>query len=158
MNANFWTITFLLLVIAFAFILPRLRSPLAMLFVSTLVTATSYGLYLTWGNSQHLKQYYSPRAKLSRAKHIELRPLLAEFRKEEFRLKARLEKDPNDLDAQWRLLDVFAIKALHDHEYEKALQYWESALVKIPNRKGMEIERHRISKMIETLRKRESIR
>jgi len=153
MNSIFWLMTFLLLAISFVFILPWLRNSLTMLVISTLITASSYGLYLAWGSSQHLKQYYSVQAKFSRLKQAELRQLLAEFRKEEFRLRARLEKDPTDQDAEWRLLDVLAIKALHNHEYVQAVQYWEKALAKIPDRQEMEIEKGRISGILKAIRK-----
>jgi cytochrome c-type biogenesis protein CcmH/NrfG len=153
MHIIFWVTTFIFLAISLVFVLPWLRSLTMMLMISVTVVAVSYGLYGLWGSSGYLRHYYSLAAEASRAKHIELRLLLAEFRKEEFRLRARLEKDPRDQDAEWRLLDVLAIKALHDQEYLQAIQYWESAFVKIPNNKVMETEKKRIKEIIEVVRK-----
>ena len=152
MNTIFWLTTFLLLLISFAFILPWLRVSVAMLLVGGVLAISSYGLYLIWGSPQQLTQYYSISAQFSRIKQAEVRELLADFRKEEYRLRVRLEKDPNDQDAQWRLLDVLAIKALYHHEYADAMQYWEHALAKMPNNKATEHEKLRIRGVIEKIR------
>ncbi|HXH55644.1 MAG TPA: hypothetical protein VNK03_07895 [Gammaproteobacteria bacterium] len=92
----------------------------------------SYGLYGYWGSSRHLPHYYSKEEAHYRLKQADFQVLLAEFRKEEFRLRLRLEQDPKDIDAAWRLLDLFAIKALQDGDRKLAIQYWERALDKVP--------------------------
>ncbi len=154
MDTVFWLITLLLISMSFVFVLPWLRSSfLLMMFTGVFIIIISYVLYFKWGSSQYLQQYYSPQAKLSRVKQLELRLLLAEFRKEEFRLRARLEKNSQDQDAEWRLLDLLAIKAMQDREYPLAIQYWKNALLKIPNDKTMELEKERITRIMNVVYK-----
>lgn len=128
----FWSSTIVLLILAFGFFLPWLHSWRFSVFLICVVFICSYGLYAYWGSSRYLPHYYSEEEQLYRFKQIDLQRLLAEFRKEEFRLRLRLVQDPNDRDAEWRLLDLLAIKALQDGDRPLAVQYWESALGKVP--------------------------
>lgn len=128
----FWSSTTVLLILALGFFLPWLRSWRLSLFLICVIFASSYGLYIYWGSSRYLPHYYSKEEQLYRLRQTEFQLLLAEFRKEEFRLRLRLERDPNDVDAEWRLLDLLAIKALQDGNRQLAVQYWESALGKVP--------------------------
>lgn len=132
MSFYFWFATATLLILAFGFFLPWIRALWLSLGLSCLVVVTSYGLYSYWGSSEHLPRYYSKEEKAYRLKQADLQILLAEFRKEEFRLRLRLEQNPKDIDATWRLLDLLAIKALQDGNTKLAIEYWESALDKIP--------------------------
>lgn len=128
----FWSSTTVLLILALGFFLPWLRSWRLSLFLICVIFASSYGLYIYWGSSRYLPHYYSKEEQLYRLKQTDFQLLLAEFRKEEFRLRLRLERDPNDIDAEWRLLDLLAIKALQDGNRSLAVQYWKSALGKVP--------------------------
>lgn len=129
----FWLGTLLLLACAFGFIYPWLRStPLFSWVVFLVISFVAYTLYFNLGKSRYLPGYYSPEAKALRLRQAELRQLLTEFKKEEFRLKLRLEADPSDSDAEWRLLDILAIKALQNGEKAQALDYWQKALIKMP--------------------------
>src|SRR5258708_32115326 len=114
MISFFWVATLLLLVCAFWFVLPWLRSLQDSIFIFFIISLIAYGLYFNLGNARYLSAYYSQDEKLLRLRQVEFRQLLAEFRKEEFRLKLRLEENPNDLDAEWRLLDLLGIKALQN--------------------------------------------
>lgn len=128
----FWSATALLLLLALVFFLPWMRSWRLSLFLIFVISLTSYGLYVHWGSSQYLAHYYSKDEQLYRVKQQDFQLLLAEFQKQEFRLRLRLEHDPNDRDAEWRLLDLLAIKALQDGDRKLAVQYWQSALGKVP--------------------------
>lgn len=128
----FWSATALLLLLAFGFFLPWMRSWRLSVFLIFVLSLSSYGLYVYWGSSRYLPHYYSKEEQLYRIKQTDFQLLLAEFRKEEFRLRLRLENNPNDIDAEWRLLDLLAIKALQNNDRKLAIQYWESALGKVP--------------------------
>ena len=128
----FWSITALLLILAFGFFLPWIRAWWFSLGLIFLFAVISYGLYDYWGSSHQLSHYYSKEEAYYRQRQADFQVLLAEFRKEEFRLRLRLEHDPKDIEATWRLLDLLAIKALQDGDPKLAIQYWESALNKVP--------------------------
>lgn len=128
----FWVTTVLLLILAFGFFLPWIRAWRFSLGLICLFSVISYGLYGYWGSSRDLSHYYSTEEAHYRLKQADFQVLLAEFRKEEFRLRLRLEQDPKDIEATWRLLDLLAIKALQDGDPKLAIQYWESALDKVP--------------------------
>jgi cytochrome c-type biogenesis protein CcmH/NrfG len=128
----FWSATALLLILAFGFFLPWIRAWRFSVGLICLLSVVSYGLYGYWGSSRHLPHYYAKEEVHYRLKQADFQVLLADFRKEEFRLRLRLEQDPKDIDAAWRLLDLLAIKALQDGDRKLAIQYWESALEKVP--------------------------
>lgn len=128
----FWMITLLLLLFALAFVLPWIKGLHQKMLISVVLALFTYGLYFYWGNSQHLAYYYSIEEQQQRAKQTEFRKMLAEFRKQEFRLRLRIEENPADVDAEWRLLDLLAIKAIQKSDYALAVQYWQSAIQKIP--------------------------
>ena len=148
MVITFWIITGLLLISAFGFILPWLRSWRIRVLVACLLSLCAYILYFQYGKSQYLVHYYSAEEQLQRNKQASFRKLLAEFRKEEFRLKLRLEENPKDLEAEWRLLDLLAIKAIYHRDYPQAIQYWKQALVKIPKNAQNKDLRDRITQLI----------
>ena len=104
------------------------------------ITTISYTLYFHWGSSQYLAEYYAPESELLRQKHKAFRPLLAEFIKEEFRLSARLEENPKDIEAQYRLYDLLAIKALQGGDQKLAAQYWNEAAKIAPEELKKEYE------------------
>ncbi len=128
----FWVSTSLLLLCAFIFILPWVKSWRFGLSIALFVGLTTYGLYSKLGYGSYLKHYYSEDEQILRSKQDDFRELLAEFRKQEFRLKLRLEENPNDLDAEWRLLDLLSIKALQHGDITLAKDYWDKALLKMP--------------------------
>jgi cytochrome c-type biogenesis protein CcmH/NrfG len=128
----FWVATAILLILAFGFFLPWIRAWRLSVGLICLFSAISYGLYGYWGSSCHLSHYYSQEEMHYRLKQADFQVLLAEFRKEEFRLRLRLEENPKDSEAEWRLLDLLAIKALQDGDRKLAIQYWERALDKVP--------------------------
>jgi len=108
----FWFITLCLFLLALGFVLPWVRAGRLGFLIAGVLCVVSYGLYLHWGSSSYLKQYYSKAEKDIRLKQAEFRILLTEFKKTEFRLRARLEENPNDQDAQQHLLEVLKIKAM----------------------------------------------
>ncbi len=112
----FWVATLLLFFIACGFVVPRLQSLRMILGVIILMAVSVYGLYYSWGNSHYLPQFYSKEQQDARSRLPKMQKLLAEFRKEEYRLRFRLEENPNDQDAEQRLVNLLAIKAL----------YWEA--------------------------------
>lgn len=128
----FWIATAILLILAFGFFLPWIRAWPLSLGLMCVFSVTSCGLYYYWGSSRHLSHYYSKAEMQYRLKQTDFQVLLAEFRKEEFRLRLRLEQDPKDFDAEWRLLDLLAIKVLQEGNRKLAIQYWEKALDKVP--------------------------
>jgi len=128
----FWFTTALLLILAFGFFLPWIRAWRFSLGLICLFSVISYGFYSYWGSSRELPHYYSTEEVDYRQKQADFQVLLAEFRKAEFRLRLRLEQDPKDIDAAWRLLDLLAIKALQDGNRKLAIAYWESALDRVP--------------------------
>lgn len=129
----FWGMTLILLLSASCFILPWIDGWKARVATLTILSMVTYGLYAYLGNSQYLPHYYSDEQKMLRAQQQAFRPLIAEFRKEEFRLRARLEINPKDIDAEWRLWDLLAIKALNNGDVKRAKDYWGKAIQKIPN-------------------------
>jgi hypothetical protein len=144
----FWICTIILLLLALGFVLPRLHSFRAGVLVTLGLAAVTYSLYGQWGSSSHLDQYYSKEEDLYRTKQFEFRKLLTEFKKQEFRLRLRIEEDPDDHEAQWQLFDLLAIKALQNREYEQAMAYWEAALKKLPaNNKNNEIKERILNQM-----------
>jgi cytochrome c-type biogenesis protein CcmH/NrfG len=151
--AIFWIITILLVFCALGFILPWIKSIRYKILVSALLSVTTYGLYLQWGSSEYLPNYYSSDEQSQRAKQTHFRKLLAEFRKQEFRLRLKLEEDPTDLDAEWRLLDLLAVKAVQSGEYAQAVQHWQAVLLKIPKDVKYNAIRTRISNFIKTYKK-----
>ncbi len=128
----FWVFTVILLIIAFGCFVPWIRAWRLSLVLMGLFSIVSYGLYTHWGSHQHLAHYYSSEEEAYRLKQAEFQILLAEFRKEEFRLRLRLEQNPQDIAAEWRLLDLLGIKALQNGDAKLAVQYWESAFDKAP--------------------------
>jgi len=144
----FWVITGLLLICALGFILPSIRLWRIKVLVACILSLCAYFLYFQYGKSQYLVHYYSAEEQLQRNKQASFRRLLAEFRKEEFRLKLRLEENPKDLEAEWRLLDLLAIKAIYHRDYSQAIQYWKQALEKIPKNAQNKDLRDRITQLI----------
>ncbi len=151
----FWLITFLLLGCAFLFVLPGLRNWRIRILVAMIIAGVIYGLYFQWGNSQRLKVYYSKEDQVLREQQIAFRPMLTEFKKEEFRLRLRLEENPNDNDAEWRLLDLLAIKAITNKEHKLAERYWQAALKKIPEDVEHRAIKHRIKEILTHLPKKD---
>jgi hypothetical protein len=128
----FWLITALLLLFAFACFIPWIHSWRVSICLIIMLSVITYMLYIYWGSSQYLRHYYSAEEQLYRLKQADFQLLLADFRKEEFRLRLKLEQDPKDVDAEWRLLDLLAIKALQANDFKLAVDYWENALDKVP--------------------------
>jgi len=134
MQLIFWATTVLLIFFAMTFFVPWLSSQKKIaLLIACLFSGTVYALYGYWGSSSLLEQYYSKEAVEASTKQVELRRLMTEFKKEEYRLRFRLEENSKDLDAEWRLLDLLAIKALLENNKSQAKQYWEEALKKSPD-------------------------
>lgn len=144
----FWSILFLLAVFALAFFLPWVRHWRLSVFLSFFLSLSSLCLYLSWGSSRYLGHYYSDNQPVDLEKQRQLRSLLTEFRKQEFRLRYRLEENPKDKDAEWRLYDLLAIKALESGEKALARQYWEQAIQVIPNTKDTDEARKRIKSFL----------
>jgi hypothetical protein len=135
MQLIFWATIVLLTFFAMAFFVPWLYSQKKVaLLIACVFSGTVYALYSYWGSSSLLGQYYSKEAVEASTKQVELRRLMTEFKKEEYRLRFRLEENSKDLDAEWRLLDLLAIKALLENNKNLAKQYWEEALKKCPDR------------------------
>lgn len=128
----FWISTFLLYVAALAFVLPWIRSTTLKVLIFAILFCGAYGHYWVQGSSPYLAAYYSSEEQLQREKRGEFRVLLSEFRKEEFRLKLRLEENSADQDAEWRLCDLLAIKALYNRDQKLAVQYWDKAIRLMP--------------------------
>ena len=97
MISVFWVLTIILVIFATGFSLAKMHSRWVAFFIFITITTLSYTLYLSWGSSQYLAEYYSPESELLRQKHKAFRPLLAEFIKEEFRLSARLARKPKKI-------------------------------------------------------------
>lgn len=133
MQLIFWATTVLLTLFAMAFFLPWIgsRKKIALL-IACIFSVIVYALYGYWGSASLLGQYYSKEAVEASTKQVELRRLMTEFKKEEYRLRFRLAENPKDLDAEWRLLDLLAIKALLENNKNQAKQYWEEAFKKTP--------------------------
>lgn len=148
----FWLSTVFLTLLCLVFLLYTIKSFVLGTILSILFIGLSYGLYFHWGSYAHLKEYYSESNRELRTKQGELRRLLTEFKKTEFKLRQRLEENPEDLEAEWRLLDVLAIKSLQNQEFELAIQYWDEALLKIPHRKDTVILRERIINLKNSLK------
>lgn len=129
----FWVATVLMLGCACLFALPWIGIGRAAICVVLCIYGVAYGLYARWGSSHYLTSYYSTQEKQQRAQQRVFRPLWIAFRKEEFRLRLRLEENPQDIDAEWRLLDLLAIKAINQGDIKIAREYWGLALKKIPN-------------------------
>lgn len=129
----FWASTILLLICALICILPWLPNLRLKILTGFLIFFTAYGFYYHLGRSASLPSYYALEKNLQGIKQSEFRSLLIEFKKQEYRLRVRLEDNPEDIDAEWQLLDVLAIKALQNSDYARAVQYWEAAIKKIPN-------------------------
>jgi hypothetical protein len=108
----FWSATAVLLILALGFFVPWMRSWRWSIGLICVISVMSYGLYIYWGSSRYLSHYYSREEQLHRLKQADFQVLLADFRKEEFRLRLRLEQNPKDIDAERRLVDLLAIKAL----------------------------------------------
>lgn len=135
----FWIITIFLTLLAVLFFLPWIGSqkngPQSWglgFFITLIFCAIVYGLYFHWGSSSLLEAYYSMEVKNKDAKQVELRRLMTEFKKQEYRLRLQLAEDPEDKEAEWRLLDLLGIKALLESDRTLAKQYWEEALKKAP--------------------------
>lgn len=128
----FWVLSALLCLAALGFVLPWIRSPKVMCLVIGIILGGAYGLYWQQGSSQYLSGFYSKEGQSQREKRNEFRILLTEFRKEEFRLKLKLEENSEDQDAKWRLWDLLAIKALYNNDQSLAIQYWEKAIPIMP--------------------------
>lgn len=152
MIAIFWLLNIFLFSLSLFFVLPWLKVLKNKIFICLVMLWVAFGLYLHWGSSEHLADYYSEQGRTLRIKHQELRKLLAEFRKEEFRLRIRLEKNNSDIDAEWRLLDLLAIKALYNQDYKLAVQYWQSAIKKIPKQEDLSLDKERIENMIDLMK------
>jgi len=144
----FWISTLLLALGALGFILPWIRVWQGVLIIGGLFLGSLYILYWQGGNSQYLAHYYSKEEALKRIQRIKFRKLLVEFKKEEFRLKLRLQENPADQEAEWRLLDLLAIKAVYNQDYPLALEYWQTALLKIRDTPEHKKTRHRIIELI----------
>jgi hypothetical protein len=149
----FWIITFILSLSALCFIIPWVSSQKGKLFFILILGIGSYGLYHVWGSSSHLKNYYDEESIRMRANLKRIQPLLNEFKKQEISLKMHLEEFPEDALAECRLLDILAIKALQNHQQAKALQYWELAIKKLPNKEENKVFKSHIEEMVSKLKK-----
>jgi hypothetical protein len=112
MISIFWISTLFLGVIAQAFFLPWVKQPALRVMMMTVFLGSAYGLYFYWGSSTFLPQYYSEKETAFRKRQPELRILLTEFKKEEYRLRLRLEENPNDKEVLKQLTELLKIKAL----------------------------------------------
>ena len=128
----FWAITAFLTLVAIGFFLPWIGSRKLAVMIVVLFSTIVYGLYTHWGSSQLLGSYYSGEDLKVHGKEAKLRRLMTEFKKQEYRLRLRLEENPEEMDAKWRLLDLLAIKALLEGNPDLARQDWEEALKKVP--------------------------
>lgn len=146
----FWLATGLLGLCACGFVLPWLRSFRTRIIVGSLLFIGSYALYQYWGSAHHLTHYYANEEQAQRQKQMDFRKLLAEFRKQEFRLRFRLEENPNDTEAEWRLLDLLGIKSLQQGNALLAIEYWKLALKKIPNDNLNKDNKQRLSTLIKS--------
>ena len=112
MTTIFWVVTVLLALVAQAFFLPWVKQVKVSMLLALGFLGTAYGLYAYWGNSHHLSQYYSEKEKNFREHQPALRALLTEFKKEEYRLRLRLEENANDKEALEQLKELLKVKAL----------------------------------------------
>ncbi len=142
----FWMITVVLTIFAFGFFLPWLRNRQFAGVVALIFLGLVYALYFHWGSSQQLALYYSKEEVAYRDRQGELRMLIAELNKDEYRFRLRLEENPKDLDAEWRLLDLLAIKSLYQGNKPLAQQYWKQALEKMPKNPQHNLEKKKPSR------------
>lgn len=81
----FWSTTVVLLILAFGFFVPWVRSWRLSVALICMLGLSSFSLYVYWGSSRYLAHYYSSEEIIYRQKQMALQVLLAEFRKEESR-------------------------------------------------------------------------
>lgn len=143
----FWTLTVLLSLVALCFIFPWDLTLFIKIVFSVCMLCITYSGYYLSGASHQLVDYYAAETTEARADHAKIRILLGALRKKEFRLHVRLEENPNDVEAQWSLLNVMGIHAYESHQYEQAIAYWKQALELIPRTS----EQVKIRTMIERL-------
>jgi cytochrome c-type biogenesis protein CcmH/NrfG len=148
----FWLVCLILLFFASAFILPWLPQKRARLCFVLFLIMFTFGCYYYFGSSQQLTSYYVTLVEFPKQKISNVQKLFTEFKKYEFKLRQRLEDNPKDIDAEWRLLDVLAIKALQNGELELAKAYWENALKKLPEGEATLLARERILKALSPLK------
>lgn len=129
----FWISTFVLLACALICIFPCLSSYRQKFIISFFVFFSAYGCYFYLGSSKDLPAYYTLEKSLQGLKQSQFPTLLIDFKKQEYKLRVRLEDNPADVDAEWRLLDILAIKALQNRDYAQAVQYWEALIKVLPN-------------------------
>lgn len=139
----FWGATFLLLLIVFFFIYPWIRSRFVFWTIVIVLPLGAYPLYLKLGQIAQVKVYYAnlktnlttdaqsgaKNEAQNQAQIDKMQRLLSMLRKQETRLRLKLEETPGDLLLQGKLLDVLAVMALQKGEVALAQAYWGEALV-----------------------------
>lgn len=124
----FWGLTLLLSFIALGFLIPWLKINLKSLVIFSFILLFSYGFYFIWGASQYLAGYYSETDQKNRTQMQRFRPLMAELKKQEFRLRFHLEENPKDILAQSHLLELLSIQAMQAGDQTLAKQFLIKAL------------------------------
>jgi len=155
MTFLFWIITLILNLIAVAILIPwlapwlvfwlvpshkfstsheckTLHSKTMLIFIFIVIPLFSYAFYYSFGSSQHLKAYYSLDDQKNREQMQRIRPLMAELKKQEFRLRFHLEENPKDVLVQSQLLELLAIQALQAGDLNLAKQFLMKALEVLP--------------------------
>jgi hypothetical protein len=84
-------------------------------------------------------------------KRLELRHMLNAFKKQEFTLRQQINEDPEDTEAEYRLMDLMAIKALQQGKVDVAIALWKKVLAKMPIHKDTQNMRERIENSLKNL-------
>lgn len=132
----FWAITLFLSLIAIMILIlwlkPWLKTNQKSLLALMIIPIFSYAFYYNFGYSQYLTEYYSSNEQKNREQMLRIRPLVAELKKQEYRLRFHLEENPKDFLAQSQLLELLSIQALQTGDQTLAKQFLLKALEVLP--------------------------
>ena len=145
----FWAIIIMMTAMALGFVLPWLQSKRLKIGFSFLILLASFGAYWQLGSGPMLPEYYSKEAQILRHRQDKTRILLADLRKKEFKLQLKIEENPDDIEAQWNLLNVKGIYAYQLGYYPLAVEYWQKALELMPDTVEGNVFKNMIKKLIE---------
>lgn len=148
----FWILCLLLISLSTLFFIPWLSTWRIRLAAVCFIICFTIGLYSITGGLQ--RQRHLALQQLDSAwetKRLELRHMLNAFKKQEFKLRQQISEHPEDNEAEYRLIDLMAIKALQQGKVDVAINLWQKVLTKMPIHKDTQNMRDRIENSLKNL-------
>lgn len=140
----FWFCSALLFGNALLFILPFLPGKKAKLATVFFFGLLIYPLYVTLGAPQQLENYYSGAGTNFRLTQDKMRPLFSQLKKQQGRLRLRLNANADDTISKALLLELLGVEALYREDHALALKFWEGSLTLLENTKETDFIQKRI--------------